>query len=110
MAAMSYQEMEAALANATLTSIAHAPAVTKSVSDAKGHELSVLIKTLTTATFVIDKLEQQVAELQNRVTELESSGLKYQGVHQASIAYRKGHVVTHDGAAWAATRDVSVEK
>jgi hypothetical protein len=36
--------------------------------------------------------------------------MKYCGVHQASIAYRKGHVVTHDGSAWCATRDVSVER
>ncbi len=45
-----------------------------------------------------------------RIAELEASGLKYCGVHQASIAYRKGHVITADGAAWCATRDVSVEK
>jgi hypothetical protein len=45
-----------------------------------------------------------------RVAELESGTMKYCGVHQPSLAYRKGHVVSYDGSAWCATRDVSVER
>ena len=41
---------------------------------------------------------------------LNVSSMTYLGVHQSSMAYRKGHVVTFDGSAWCATRDVSVEK
>jgi hypothetical protein len=58
----------------------------------------------------IEALQKQIAALTARVAELESGSMKYCGVHQASMAYRKGHVVTFDGAAWCATRDVSVEK
>ena len=47
-----------------------APTVTKSVSAVKGHELSVLLKTVSTMTFVIDKLEQQIAKLEQRIEEL----------------------------------------
>jgi chitodextrinase len=61
-----------------------------------------------------DEIRREIAKatapLLARIAELESSSLKYLGVHQPSIAYRKGHVVTHDGAAWCATRDVSVER
>jgi hypothetical protein len=52
----------------------------------------------------------EIEALKARIAELESGAMKYCGVHQASIAYRKGHVVTFDGAAWCDTRDVSVER
>jgi hypothetical protein len=56
------------------------------------------------------EIQKATAPLLARIAELESSAMKYCGVHQASIAYRKGCVTTFDGAAWCATRDVSVEK
>jgi hypothetical protein len=59
---------------------------------------------------VIHELEKQIERLEQRIVELEAGSMKYCGVHQASIAYRKGNVVTYDGSAWCATRDVSVEK
>ncbi len=80
---------------------------TKSVS--KSHE-SVLLKTVSAMTFVIDRLEMQIAKLEQRIEELESSGLKYCGTHQCSMDYRKGHATTFEGALWVATRDVSVER
>src|SRR4029450_4986883 len=55
---------------------------------------------------VFEKLEH----LEQRVAELESGTMKYCGVHHPSLAYRKGHVVSYDGSAWCATRDVSVER
>jgi hypothetical protein len=58
----------------------------------------------------LHELEKQIAKLQARIVELESGAMKYCGVHQPSIAYRRGSVVTYDGSAWSATRDVSVER
>jgi hypothetical protein len=55
-------------------------------------------------------LHDEIEALKARITELEAGSMKYCGVHQPSLAYRKGHVVSYDGSAWCATRDVSVEK
>jgi hypothetical protein len=74
------------------------------------HDRGLLKGIMDTFGPAIVALEKQVTALSARVLELESSGVKYLGVHQASIAYRKGHMVTYDGSIWCATRDVSVEK
>ncbi len=58
----------------------------------------------------IHALEKQIAKLEQRIEELESSGLKYCGTHQCSMDYRKGHATTYEGALWVATRDVSAER
>ena len=61
------------------------------------------------APFIHD-LEKQIAALQARITELEASRLKYCGVYQPSAAYQRGSVVTLDGSAFHATRNVSAER
>lgn len=58
----------------------------------------------------IHDLETKVAALSARITDLEAGSMKYCGVHQASLAYRKGDVVTFDGSAWCCTRSVSAER
>ena len=59
---------------------------------------------------IASAFHDEIEALKARISELESSSMTYLGVHQSSMAYRKGHVVTFDGSAWCATRDVSVEK
>jgi hypothetical protein len=71
-------------------------------------DLTAIVKGF--APVIKDEIEKAIAPLVARILELENSGLKYLGVFQTSMAYRKGNVVTFDGAAWCATRDVSVEK
>jgi chitodextrinase len=58
----------------------------------------------------IEALQKQIAALSARIAELESGAMKYCGVHQASMVYCKGNVVTHDGSAWCATRSVNAER
>jgi hypothetical protein len=99
---MTFEEMEKALANATLTSLAQAPA-TKSVS--KSHE-SVLLKTVSAMTHVIDRIELQIGELQKRVTELESAQgeMRYVGTWAEGKTYSPGSFATHSGALWHCNR------
>lgn len=50
-----------------------------------------------------------VAPLRARILELEKGGIKYCGVHQRALDYKRGSLVTHEGSAWCAlvdTRDV----
>jgi hypothetical protein len=96
MAAMTYEEMEKALAEATLTSLASAP---KSVTAPTTRD--TLIKTLTTVTHVIDKLEQQISELQGRIATLESRAeARYLGIWKSETEYTVGSLVTDHGAIW----------
>jgi hypothetical protein len=82
------------------------PAATKSVrseSALSSHDKALL-------RGIASAFHDEIEALKMRIAELESGTMKYLGVHQASIAYRKGNVVSYDGSAWCATRDVSVEK
>ncbi|WP_131829894.1 hypothetical protein [Consotaella salsifontis] len=45
--------------------------------------------------------------LNHRISELEQGGVKFCGVHQRALAYRKGSAVTSDGSLWIALRDAS---
>ena len=49
----------------------------------------------------------RVSELEARITALESHGVKYAGVYQKAASYRRGTVVTSDGALWIALRDAA---
>jgi hypothetical protein len=99
MAAMTYEQMEAELANAMVTSFAAPVVTTKSVPETKSRE-SLLLKTLSTMTFVIDRLEQQINELQGRIATLEAQpSLKYLGVWKTGT-YSAGSFVTDHGAMW----------
>jgi hypothetical protein len=54
---------------------------------------------------VVGRLDDQVRELRERLSEVESSGIKYCGVFQRAQSYRRGSLVTHDGSAWCAVTD-----
>jgi hypothetical protein len=92
---MTYEEMEKALANATVASFA---------APAKSNE-ALLIKALNEVTHVIDKLEKQIAELQARISELERKG--YVGVWKDGKEYTAQSEVTHEGARWIAHKRTS---
>jgi len=52
-------------------------------------------------------VEEKTAPLIARITEIEKSGggLGYCGVYQAALDYKRGSMVTLDGAFWHANRD-----
>ena len=51
-------------------------------------------------------VEAQLKPLRKRIEELEASGIKYCGVYQRALTYKRGDVVTHDGARHTALRDI----
>ena len=51
--------------------------------------------------FIVD----QIAPLQKRIAELEDGALKYRGIYQRALSYRRGSCVTHQGALWIAVAD-----
>lgn len=53
----------------------------------------------------VDTLAGAVRGLKDRVEAMEAHGVKYAGVYQKALPYRKGHVVTHSGSMWVALRD-----
>jgi hypothetical protein len=46
-----------------------------------------------------------VAPLKLRIAELEKGGLKYCGVYQRALDYKRGSLVTFEGSAWCALVD-----
>src|SRR5262249_44838716 len=56
------------------------------------------------------ELEQKVAALQSRITELEVSSLKYVGAFQLAVSYRRGDVVSFEGTIWHACRATTAER
>jgi hypothetical protein len=54
---------------------------------------------------VVDALTATIQSLRARVDALESHGVKYAGTWQRALPYRKGMVVTSDGAMWTALAD-----
>lgn len=47
-----------------------------------------------------------VRELKSKVATLEESGVKFAGVYQRANLYQRGAVVSHQGSAWVALRQV----
>jgi len=47
-----------------------------------------------------------IADLQRRMAELETAGIKYVGTWQRAMTYPRGSIVTSGGSAWVALKDV----
>src|SRR5262245_27397702 len=60
----------------------------------------------TTGKCVLEEIKKAVAPLLQSIAELEAGGIRYQGVFQKAIAYRKGDVTTFDGSMWICVADV----
>lgn len=61
------------------------------------------------APVIAEFVGKAVEPLRARILELEKGGVKYCGVHQRALDYKRGSLVTHEGSAWCAlvdTRDV----
>jgi hypothetical protein len=56
---------------------------------------------------VKDYIRRRVEPLEERIAALESHGIKYAGAYQRAVSYRRGTVVTSDGAMWVALRDTT---
>ncbi|MGG7580633.1 transposase [Rhizobium sp. Nf11,1] len=54
---------------------------------------------------LLDALKSVLLEHQARLTALESHGVKYAGVYQKALGYRRGTVCTHAGSMWIALAD-----
>ncbi|MDV4163098.1 transposase [Rhizobium leguminosarum] len=48
---------------------------------------------------------KRIAEVEDRLAEIESHGTRYRGVHQRSLGYHRGDLVTASGALWACLTD-----
>ncbi|MYZ47327.1 transposase [Propylenella binzhouense] len=55
--------------------------------------------------FALNELNLRQRLLSDRIAALEAGGIRYEGVHQRAIGYRRGSVVTQDSAMWVALRD-----
>ena len=51
------------------------------------------------------KLRARITALETRLTELESAGIRYCGVHQRAVNYKRGDCVTFDGSMFVAVVD-----
>lgn len=60
--------------------------------------------------YVADSMSETTAKLEARIVELEGQGVRYCGVFQSAMAYKRGDLVTFDGSMWVALRNVVVEK
>jgi hypothetical protein len=101
---MDLKEMQAALENAQPASFDTPTA--KGAPALSSHDRGLLQGVAETLAPYLKKIEQ----LEQRVAELESGSLKYCGVYQPSASYQRGNVVTCDGSAFHATRNVSAER
>ena len=54
----------------------------------------------------VEPLQDEIAALKTRVAELEENGIRYCGIYQRALPYRRGDQVTHDGARHTALRDI----
>ncbi|MBR1154513.1 hypothetical protein [Bradyrhizobium sp. JYMT SZCCT0428] len=57
------------------------------------------------APLIKEHVEAKIAPLNARIVELEKGGIRYLGVFQRAIDYRRGSVVTDAGSAWVALTD-----
>lgn len=55
-------------------------------------------------------LKKELAPLQARIKELESTAIKYRGTWSAAVAYPGGSCVTADGSLWVCGRDSASER
>jgi hypothetical protein len=67
-------------------------------------ELLTLVNVLSAALVV------NVKKLQSRIDALEQGNVKFVGVWQRALAYRRGSLATCDGSLWAAVRDTHVDE
>jgi hypothetical protein len=51
-------------------------------------------------------LRDRIKELEAQIAELQSGGVRYQGIYQRAQQYRRGDITTHDGSMFAAINDV----
>jgi hypothetical protein len=59
--------------------------------------------------FIMDQVrpvQARIKQLEAQVAELQAGGIRYCGVHQRANDYRRGSVVTAEGALWIATVDI----
>lgn len=47
-----------------------------------------------------DYVAKVTAPLEARIRELEEGGIRYCGIHQRALAYKRGDVVTFKGSSW----------
>jgi hypothetical protein len=59
-----------------------------------------------TLRHVLRQRDDQIKELNDRLLAVESGGIRYCGVWQKAMGYPRGSVVTSDGSAWCALKDV----
>ena len=52
-------------------------------------------------------LKARIAELETRLEEVEKNGVRYCGVYQRALSYRRGDQVTHEGARHTALREIA---
>ena len=55
---------------------------------------------------VVDELLGVIKGLSDRLTEMETKGVRFRGVHQRANQYRRGDQVTYRSSLWAALGDV----
>ncbi|RWA73418.1 MAG: hypothetical protein EOQ28_14845 [Mesorhizobium sp.] len=52
-------------------------------------------------------LSGRCAAIEQRLAEMEASGVKYAGTYQRASSYKRGSVVSHHGSSWVAIKDVA---
>lgn len=67
-------------------------------------DIAALMKGM--APVLREYLAEQLAPIAKRLDELETKGLAYAGTWQRAQPYKRGNVVTHEGSAWVALKDV----
>jgi len=55
----------------------------------------------------LQERDDAIVDLRARLDQVEASGVKYCGAYQRAMPYRKGSVVSRNGAMWTALRDVA---
>lgn len=53
--------------------------------------------------FVREEILKAFQPLRERMDALESAGIRYCGIYQRAMEYKRGDTVTHDGSMWVAT-------
>ena len=58
----------------------------------------------------LEPIRARLAELECRMAEVESAGLRYRGTWQKAEIYARGHAITDSGSLWICTRDGTQER
>ena len=53
----------------------------------------------------VKPLREEIAQLKERIAELEATGIKFVGTYQRAAEYKRGDVVNHEGGMWVAVCD-----